>query len=284
MIRNTALFAGLCFLASCTVHVTPQAVFNPPANHPQNDPSKLLIDGEGRVASRVQLQHSILESDAGPIAVTLARTGSQKLILHCMGNNADRFNDGVAYLNGLTPFADALIFDYPGFGDSPGEATTANFDLALETLAATLDGSGYSNYEEVYVWGHSLGGFVCAQLVPKVTRRIDGVIFETTASDVETLSEYWEPWYLKPFLNVKIDPLLLEYDSVEAVRGFGGKVLVLSAGKDKDLPPALTMDLTEKLRKAGLDSRLIEFEEAGHDDIAAQPDYVARVSDFFSND
>ncbi len=265
-------------LAGCTVNVTPEAVLRPNPEFQRVGAADLRLDREDEIVEPVRLQHSRLESDIGRIAVTEARTGSKRLIVHCMGNKAARFSDGVDYLNGLVPFADALIFDYPGFGDSDGEPTLENFSIALRAIAAKVR---EEPDREIYLWGHSLGGFVCADLAKRTAPNIAGVIYETTASDIETLSAYWAPWYLKPFLNFKIDPRFLAYDGVAALDGFDGRVLVLSAAKDKELPTALNADLAAKLTAAGHDVTFIEFEDAGHYDIAEQPKYRAAVSNYY---
>ncbi len=47
---------------------------------------------------------------------------------------------------------------------------------------------------------------------------------------------------LKPFVRIKIDDSLIDYDSAEALANFKGRVLVLAGKKDKTLPPALIVN------------------------------------------
>ena len=56
-------------------------------------------------------------------------------------------------------------------------------------------------------------------------------------------------------------------------------VFTVTAQKDKELRIVAPRDLHDRLAAAGFDVTKLEFEDAGHYDIAEQPDYVARVGE-----
>ncbi|MEM7662353.1 MAG: alpha/beta fold hydrolase [Pseudomonadota bacterium] len=266
-------------MAACTVSLTPEDILVGDEDFRRTDFTVLDIQDEDSLPSGTELLHEWLDSDIGPLALTWAhQSGSRKadrLIVYCMGNMTDRQSDGADYLAGVVPFGDAIIFDYPGYGDSAGPVSLDNFDIALGAVAERV---AAEPYEEIVLWGHSMGGILCPRLASRLQREADHIVFEATFSGVDAVTRYALPWYMKPFIRLKIDERFLAYNSVAELDGFGGSVTVLAAVKDKDLRITAVRDLAEKLETAGHDVQYAEFEDAGHYDIAEQPDYVARVS------
>jgi hypothetical protein len=74
----------------------------------------------------------------GAVAATRIRTGADRtpLILFCGGNMFRRRVNTFSAARKLTPFGDVLMFDYPGYGETPGTADVAGFRAAGEAVAA----------------------------------------------------------------------------------------------------------------------------------------------------
>jgi len=281
MLKNISLIAlTLAGLSACTISLTPEALLLPDADNLRFNTSTLTIEGEERLRGRTTLRHEWIESASGPVALTWAQneseTGGERLIVHCMGNTTDRLTDGVDYLEGLIPFGDAIIFDYPGFGDSAGTPSLENFRSGLVALQEKVEAAAYS---EIILWGHSLGGYMCAELAR--TLQSDAIIFETTTS-LDVLKRNALTWYQKPFIRLKIDPRLLAIDNIDALSNFDGPVLVIAAGKDKELPLRLVTPFVDDLEASGRNVSYLEFAEAGHYDVSTQADYQQRLSAFFA--
>ena len=65
---------------------------------------------------------------------------------------------------------------------------------------------------------------------------------------------------------------------LSALEGFAGKILVLEAGRDETLAPALSRRLERELKARGLRVERLVFPDAGHNDVGRQPDFESRVA------
>ena len=278
MFKHISLLIAVIALTACTISLNPEDILVGDEEFRRAGFSTLDIQNEDLLPSDTSLRHEWLDSDIGPIALTWAQqteeSRADRLIVYCMGNTTDRQSDGADYLSGVLPFGDALIFDYPGYGDSAGPTSLDSFDVTLAAIAARI---GDEPYDELVVWGHSMGGILCPRLASRIQDTVHHIVLEATFSGVDAVRRYAVPWYLKPFIRLRIDERFLAYDSITELEGFEGAVTVLGAVEDKDLNIAAVRDLAEKLESAGHDIQYIEFDNAGHYDIAEQPDYVSRV-------
>ncbi|MEL7128085.1 MAG: alpha/beta fold hydrolase [Pseudomonadota bacterium] len=265
-------------LTSCATTITQSTVFQPQADNRRAPGSTLEIEREDDLRSSNALVHGRITTSFGTIATSHAKTGSNRLIVACMGNAGDRKTDGIGYLNGLVPYGDALVFDYPGYGDSAGSPSLQDFEITIDAIA---EHAAKADYDELVVWGHSLGGFVCGEIAKALGSAADAMIFETTASNVDAVTDAWLPWYAKPFVRLRIDEGLRSYDNVAAMADFHGPIAVLGATKDRQLPVKLSRELAEGLTATGKAVTYIEFEGARHMNVSTHADYAARMTSFF---
>lgn len=262
-------------LAACTIDVTEDAVFAPNEAARRSVGGSMTLDGEDRLPPGVALTHRRIDAPFGTVATTLADAPAQdRLIVACGGNAADRRRSGVRYLSERLPYGDVLIFDYPGYGDSEGAATAADMRAAVEALAASLRARGR---RDAIAWGHSLGGFVCAELVAAAPALFGGVVLETTAPSTRAFAEAYVPWYARPVVRLDVQEELAAFDSVAALSGFDGRVLVLGAGEDRQVPVRLARDLADGLEAVGVDVTYAEFPEAGHETVASAPGFAGTM-------
>ncbi len=266
-------------LSSCVTSISEDTVFRPNQDNRRAITDSMVLDNEASLPGHVTLNHFRLDTGFGTVAATFADTGSNRIIVHCGGNAADRKTDGVKYLRGLVPFGDILLFDYPAYGDSEGEISTQHFKEANLTIAAYVNDL---DYKERAVWGQSLGGFICGDL-SKSIEGLDDVIFETTALNANAVAKALVPWYAKLFLKIKIEDGLAAYDNVTALKNFSGDILVLGAANDNQLPVQLSRDLAMQLEQAGKDVTYLEFPDANHMNVPAQKDFAVKVKTFFGN-
>lgn len=213
----------------------------------------------------------------GAVAATRVRTGrvGAPLILYCGGNLFRRSVNGAAVARELVPFGDVLMFDYPGSGDTPGRADFATYRAAGEVIAASARAQADAEGRRLIVWGHSLGGPICAEAARAI--RADAVVLETTTptarAAVDQMLGVW-----RPLIRVQMAEALAAVDVPAVLDGYPGRVVVLEAGRDKTLPPALSRILAKDLETRGVDVRRLVFPRADHGDIPSQPDFAARVS------
>ncbi|MFC7291625.1 alpha/beta hydrolase family protein [Hirschia litorea] len=208
-------------------------------------------------------------------SVTSAEKQAKRpLIVNCFGNASDRIRDGVWAAKKSFMWGDVLLFDYPGYGDSGGVATTESMHDMQLLVSDNVDELGADR--PVIMWGHSLGGFVCSELA-RTARETDAVVLEATALNVKEVAEAWTPWYL-PFVGVDIKDSLNDYDNARALAHFDGPIIVLGAKKDETLPVGLARSLHKALKKRDLNVSYFEFRKAEHSTITDQFDFQKRIN------
>lgn len=262
---------GLTVAACMKVNVPERAFFWPdarlarenitlPANPPPEGSETLLL----RYAE-------------GPIGATRVRSAdtTRPLILFCGGNMFRREAGGGSRARILAPFGDALMFDYPGYGDTAGLDTFANFHAVGDVVADEARRQADAEGRRLIVWGHSLGGVVCSEIAAHT--RADVLVLETTTPGARATVEQ-QVGLMRPFVRVTLAPALEAVDIPAALHGYPGKVVVLEAGKDDTLPPALSRTLVRRLEAQGHTVERIVFPAAGHNDVGRQPDFVARLT------
>ena len=270
MIRSSFYYPLLILLAVClagcaTVTVDESYVFQPGQFGDPDEvrlttlkyeevflkPMDLTIDvwADGQTAQHIiksgdyvetDVTHDVLRYDTEQLAITrVQRDGALRpLVVHCGGNASDRYESGALYAQKIIPFADVLMFDYPGYGDSTGRADADSLRSANQALAEYIN-SDLSARRPLILWGHSLGGFVCADMVSRLDA-VDGIILEATATNAEDVSDAVIPWYGKLFVRAKVTDSLSAYDLVETLQTVDTPILILGAAQDKTLPVKLS--------------------------------------------
>jgi pimeloyl-ACP methyl ester carboxylesterase len=186
----------------------------------------------------------------------------------------------VIYAQKALPYGDVVLFDYPGYGDSPGAPNAASLDAMAPRVSALA--VELSAHRKLVFWGHSLGGFVCSRIA-RDTPQTDGVILEATARNATEIGRAWRPWYATPFVRLHVEESLAAYDVAGALANVHAPILVLGARRDNTLPVRLARSLAGALREEGADITYVEFPHARHVDISWQPEFPAAASSFFES-
>jgi len=218
-----------------------------------------------------------LPYSGGAVGVTRVRTGRAEapLILFCGGNLFRRSAAAGKTAAKLAPFGDALMFDYPGYGDTAGQADYASFMAAGTAVADAARAQADAEGRKLIAWGHSLGGPVCAQAAAYM--EADALVLETTTPSTRAAVDTMAGW-ARPLIRVTIAPNLDSIDIPASLQAYPGKVVVLEAGRDDTLPPALSRRLARELQAQGVKVERLVFPQADHNDVGAQPDFQPRVS------
>ena len=254
-------------------------------------PSDLTIDvwADGQTAQHIikssefvktTLTHDVLPYSGERLAIThMEREGpSRPMVVHCGGNASDRYESGVLYAQKMISFADVVMFDYPGYGDSTGQASADSLRAANQALADYVNAE-MGGQRPLILWGHSLGGFVCADMAARLTH-VDGIILEATATNAQDVSKAVIPWYAKLFIRARTAESLEAYDMTETLKTATAPILILGATKDKTLPVDLSRKLSVDLKAAGRDVTYTEFPKANHISIPTQENFLTTVEDF----
>jgi pimeloyl-ACP methyl ester carboxylesterase len=243
----------------------------------------------GAIPAPMIVRHGFIGEGAGRVAWSMftgvgtddqERSPDRPLVVHCAGNAGDRYNSGGPYAIKIMPWADVLVFDYPGYGDTPGPASAPAFEAAAQGLATYI--SGISQNRKLVFWGHSLGGFVCSRLAASVPGA-DGLVLETTAPSAAAVAKVRIPSYARLFVRANVAPSLATYDVVASSAQVKGPVLVFGAAKDTVLPVPLARQVGEGLKLAGANVTYVEFPDAQHWNVPSQPAFAEAVTTFFKS-
>lgn len=307
MLRMMAASLALLTLGGCAVKIDETNVFHPvPFDAALAERRGERMTGEGAFASEAEwtdawnlratrhkslpsavapfvpakVEHGRFNTQRGGIAwTTVSReAGSDSLIVRCGGNASTRQHSGYHYAVSALPHGDVLLFDYPGYGETGGEASAERFEAMRGELVDLVRAK--ANGRRLVLWGHSLGGLVCSELA-RTMPEVDGVIIETSARNAEETARSWTPWYAAPFVRIVIARGLRGYDSVAALKDFKGPVLVMGGETDETLPVQLSRSIGKGLKEQGADVAYVEFAGRGHSDLILHADFAPTLNAFF---
>lgn len=218
-----------------------------------------------------------LNYEGGTVGATRTHTSAapKPLILFCGGNMFRRSSGGEAAARELGLFGDVLMFDYPGYGDTEGTASLAAFEAVGRTIAHEARAQADAEGRPLIAWGHSLGGVICSAIANEVDA--DALVLETTTPSARAAIDQMVG-LARPLVRVNMAPALAAVDVPGSLEGYQGRIIVLEAGKDETLPPALSRRLARELRAGGHDVQTLVFSQAGHNDVGQQPDSESRVA------
>ncbi len=223
-----------------------------------------------------------IQAPFGRLAMTRANYGRQgqgPLIVMCMGATENRYRSNFYYIQRAVHEGDVITFDYPGYGQSGGQATTENFDMTASVMAEYIESEKRRTGRPVIVWGHSLGGFVCSEIARR-SPAVDGVIIETSAQNVDRVVKKGLPLLARPLAGAFIDDNMRGYDIARSLRGYKGPVLVMGAEKDLVLDVELSQELANALSTQGNQIRYVEFANVGHTNLFKGKGFRELISGF----
>lgn len=139
----------------------------------------------------------------------------QKFMLIALGN-AMRIDDYYKKFLPLTNLGiDVYIFDYRGFGRSDGEAILSDQVLDFRELYSFL----HQKYSKAYIYGLSHGGVIALNALQEIVTTNDALILDSMPSTV--------PWTI-----CWTD----EYSPIRLLNAIKSPILIISGGKDKEVP------------------------------------------------
>lgn len=136
-----------------------------------------------------------------------------------------------------------LMVDYRGYGASEGSPSLETFfedaRAVLRHAASRPEGKDLP----LLAYGFSLGGFAAAHAASE--ERCDGLVLEATGTNVRDWIRLVLPWYQRPLVRIHVEGRLQRIDNAQAVRRFGGGLLVLGGKADQEAPAAMSRRLFE---------------------------------------
>lgn len=236
-------------------------------------------DGAVRAVSRPAIVHETIETAAGPVALTVTSVPGRKapLTVHCGGNATDRWSDGTAYTAKALFVSDVIVWDYPGYGDSGGRARIADALAAVDGLVAHV--RARQPDRAIAYWGHSLGGFLCAEAAARDPGAA-ALVLEATASDAAAAVRAVARGPLR-LLNPRPAGVFREFDIPGTLKGKALPILVFGAEADDVLPWPLAQDLARHLEADGHDVTFVLAPGAGHFGVPATGVFARETLAFY---
>jgi hypothetical protein len=152
-----------------------------------------------------------------------------------------------------------VLAKYPGYDGRAGSPSEAA--LVADGIASVEQ--IYQRYgEPIVLWGESLGSGVAAAVARQSQVPLAGLVLLTPWDSLPELAQWHYP--LLPLRYLMRD----QYDSIDNLKAFGGKVALLVAADDDIIPEERSMALYESL--PGL-KKLWRFAGAGHNSWPADP-------------
>lgn len=225
-----------------------------------------------------------LAGQQGDISFRISRQSRNDapLFVYCNGNSSDIPNHGDLNTYKFSSFGDVLQWDYPGYGLSKGTASYEAIVQASDVVLAAIDGMKRKPNQPVIFYGYSLGSFVCSDMARRANN-IDGLILEAAAPSAKSTEPYLVPKLLRAFVKPKFPESLQGIDNVAALSGVDVKILLMSGGKDKILPVALSRSFHQQLEQAGHTVTYREYKDADHFTISWQDDFDGDLNRFIGN-
>ena len=205
-----------------------------------------------------------ISDDLVDISVTrLNVQGQETGIVYCGGNGFRQGNIGKAVFTAFEPLQSTLIFDYPGYGNSGGEATFQEFDRATDLLAEEIERwRERSGFESILFWGKSFGGTICARVAAHYSGD-SRLVLETTYNDMQSLVKS-KAGIFKKLIHVNLDPRAPDFHISESLRNFSGPVAVLMSADDPVTPAKASRYVAQLLKEQGVDVQLIDLGNLQH--------------------
>lgn len=195
----------------------------------------------------------------------------QRDALIYFGGNAERVQDNAADFDRSLPDWTVYLLPYRGYGPNPGEPDQTT--LVADALALYDEVRRRHPQGRIAIVGRSLGSGVAVQVAAH--RPVDRLVLVTPFDSLSEVAATHYPWLPVRWL------LRDRYDSASGLRAHRGEWLVLRAGLDAVVPPRHTDRL---IAAAPTPPQVVDFPEAGHDDLSLSPRYWSAMAGFLRAD
>lgn len=187
------------------------------------------------------------------------------------GGNAERVQDNAADFERSLPDWSIYLLPYRGYGPNPGQPDEAT--LVADALALYDEVRRRHPQGRIAVVGRSLGSGVAVQVAAR--RPVDRLVLITPFDSLAEVAATHYPWL--PVRRLLRD----RYESARHLPAYRGEWLVLRAGRDAVVPARHTDRL---IAAASTPPHVIDFPQAGHDDLSLSPRYWSAMAAFLRAD
>jgi fermentation-respiration switch protein FrsA (DUF1100 family) len=162
---------------------------------------------------------------------------SKLTLLFCHGNGGNIAHrlDSINIFNNLG--LNCFIFDYRGFGNSPGKPSEEGTYMDAMAAYKWLTKEKKIPADDIIIFGRSLGGSIAAQLASKV--EVGAMVVESTfTSYIDIGKEYY------PYMPVKWFAMF-SYKTIDYIKEVHCPVMLIYSGNDEIVPFRFGLKLYE---------------------------------------
>ena len=228
-------------------------------------PPLAIRNGDGWMVSNPVVTHAMVSLNGQDIATTVVvggdvnmdaringeraeklafAPGKRPVTLYCGGAEWDRVNHGTAQSLFMMTMGDPALWDYPGYGDSPGEPSVEGLRELAPAVAEWAD--GLAGEQPLVLWGHSLGGAVCAE-VASHSEAAELLVLEASFDRGGDAVRGVVRNLIPVPVRVEVDAAVEAIDTGAVAAALDIPVMVLVAAHDEVIPPDQQRALARKV-------------------------------------
>lgn len=269
----------LCLSACKNIVIEESAFIRPDSIVPYKSKGKFDDTALNKLLTNANLRDEVItiSADVELKGLSVQQNAAQVTVLY-FGGNRSHIDDAAKTLGrtvGSCPIH-FTMYDYRGYGRTKGTPNVANLK---EDALKIYDSVKAKTQGTLVVHGHSLGSFMTAYIAQH--RAVDGIILETTATNVQDIMRLRTPWYARPFITATFAPGLADIDNTKALAAYQGKSLVLSAENDQTTPAELGMEVFKAIPSINKQHLLVPA--AGHNEVLNSPDVQRTYCQFIQS-
>lgn len=221
--------------------------------------------------SSIAQNRLVSEDNVVDLSVThLIIPGQKTALVYCGGNGFRQGTLSKPLFNTFEPPPNMLIFDYPGYGQSGGEATAQEFDQATHLLGKHLsEWQQVHGFQRIIFWGRSFGGTICARLAGAYSGE-SSLVLETTYNDLRSLTSS-RAGLFKHFFKIKIDSEAPDFSIDKSLMSYSYPIAILKSTNDPITPPEASENLARLLVRGGKSVITVNMGAVDHKEILFQP-------------
>ena len=261
-----AVAAGFLLMIVTLRIIENQLIYFPP-RYPEGFPPSHLIEPE---IEEVWLR----TSDGVRINAFYRANPASKQVLLWFHGNAENIGYDLVHLRVLAEIGlNILAVDYRGYGKSEGKPDEAGVYSDADAAYDYLINQRHFRAEDIFIYGHSLGGAVAINLASR--RPCAGLIVQSSFTNARAMARRMFPIPLIEFV------VKSRFDSVEKIRRVHAPILIVHGTRDEVVPFAMGQQL---FRAAPEPKRFYPIEGARHNDLmeVGGADYLVRLQSFIA--
>lgn len=239
---------------------------------------------QARIGAGYRFKAVPLAAPFGKLHTVLVTSDPKKpLIVACGGNSFVETTSGAKVVEGLSPFGDVFLFDYPGLGRSQGKGLKKEYLSAIPLLdrkVAQIIASRAPGSPLIF-WGHSLGAGYCAALAAAMPAK-SVLVMEGAFANYQDIADA-KTGAAAPFVHIKVEDDALQLDIPKILAHYNNPIVVIASENDETIPFSASNRLVLRLEKENKKIKFIVLSGVSHDNMRKSKDYASSISQYLSS-